>query len=282
LQERRVAPNLARDGFPHATAYTIQPGDTLFSIAQRFNTTVPAIVALNHLADPSLIQSGWVIFIPDPIILGPSIRLDHGSRQSNLVALTFDMGGRVEPALEIVHWLIDNQVPAAIFMTGAMADNPNTDAGREVLRLIDANPGLLGLGNHAYSHTDFRDLTNDQMVSELLTTETSILPHTSVSPRPFFRPPFGGVDARVLNTVGPAGYGYTVMWDVDTIDWLPVADGGPTANQIVQKVVNNAKGGSIVLMHLGGYNTFQALPAIVAGLQARGLAPATIGQLIAQ
>jgi peptidoglycan/xylan/chitin deacetylase (PgdA/CDA1 family) len=72
------------------------------------------------------------------------------------------------------------------------------------------------------------------------------------------------------------------MWDVDTIDWLPVADGGPTANQIVQKVVNNAKGGSIVLMHLGGYNTFQALPAIVAGLQARGLAPATIGQLIAQ
>ena len=48
-------------------------------------------------------------------------------------ALTLDMGGRVGDALAIVDWLVDHEVHATIFMTGAMADNPNTDAGRQVL-----------------------------------------------------------------------------------------------------------------------------------------------------
>lgn len=38
--------------------------------------------------------------------------------------------------------------------------------------------------------------------------------------------------------------------------------GGPSRN----KVVTRADGGSIVLMHLGGFNTLDALPGIVAGL----------------
>ena len=52
---------------------------------------------------------------------------------ANEIALTFDMGGRVGDALAIVDWLVDHDVHATIFMTGAMADNPNTDAGRQVL-----------------------------------------------------------------------------------------------------------------------------------------------------
>ena len=56
------------------------------------------------------------------------------------VALTFDMGGRVGDALAIVDWLIEHDVHATVFMTGAMADNPNTDAGRKVLSIIEAIP----------------------------------------------------------------------------------------------------------------------------------------------
>jgi peptidoglycan/xylan/chitin deacetylase (PgdA/CDA1 family) len=70
------------------------------------------------------------------------------------------------------------------------------------------------------------------------------------------------------------------MWDIDTIDWRPVADGGPTAAQIVTKVVTNARGGSIVLMHLGGYHTFEALPQMVEGLRARGLEPVKLSEML--
>lgn len=208
--------------------------------------------------------------------------ITNGDRGSGLVALTLDMGGRVDPALDIMHWLIDNHVRATIFMTGAMADNQNTGAGREVLRLVDAHPELFELGNHSYSHPDFRELDAAGMKDELDRAAAAMAPYCSQDPAPLFRPPFGGVDARVVAGAAAAGYPYTITWDVDTIDWNPESEGGPTTAQIVQKVLGNARGGSIVLMHLGGYHTFEALPQIVDGLRAKGLGFATVGQLIGE
>ncbi|HET9345581.1 MAG TPA: polysaccharide deacetylase family protein, partial [Candidatus Limnocylindrales bacterium] len=211
-----------------------------------------------------------------------STLIRNGSRATNDVALTFDMGGRVGDALEIVDWLIDHGVHATIFMTGAMAENQNTDAGREVLALVDAHPDLLTLGNHSYTHRDFRNLSQSQIADELRRTEAAIAPYCSQDLRPLFRPPNGGYDADVLAAVGAAGYRYTVTWDVDTIDWRPIRNDppGPTADQIVAKVLGNAQGGSIVLMHLGGYETFDALPRVVEGLRDAGFDLVTLEMLI--
>jgi spore germination protein len=49
---------------PTYQRYTVQPGDTLWRIAQRFGTTVEAIVQLNNISDPSLIFPGQVLLIP--------------------------------------------------------------------------------------------------------------------------------------------------------------------------------------------------------------------------
>lgn len=199
-----------------------------------------------------------------------------------MVALTFDMGGRVGDALAIVNWLVDHETHASIFMTGAMADNVNTDAGRRVLAIIDAHPELLTLGNHSYTHTDFRDLSAVKIRDELRRTEAAIAPWCSQDPHPFFRPPNGGYNASVLAAVGAAGYPYTITWDVDTIDWRPIANDppGPTADQIVAKVLANAQGGTIVLMHLGGYETYAALPRMVDGLLAAGFDLVTLDELL--
>ncbi len=205
---------------------------------------------------------------------------EHGDRSSNLVALTLDMGGRVDPAPEIMAWLVEHHVPATIFMTGAMAENVNTDAGREVLKVVGSHPELFDLGNHSYSHPDFRDLTAAQVADELSRTEAAIARVTSRSPRPFFRPPYGAQNATVVARVAANGYPATIMWDVDTIDWMPESDGGPTTDQMVAKVAAKAQGGSIVLMHLGGYNTLEALPQIVRALRAKGLEPARLSQVV--
>jgi peptidoglycan/xylan/chitin deacetylase (PgdA/CDA1 family) len=148
-----------------------------------------------------------------------------------------------------------------------------------VLALIDAHSDLFDLGNHSYTHPDFRDLTPQQMRDELARTETAVANHATTGMRPWFRPPLGGWNADVVRTVAAGGYSGTIMWDIDTIDWRPEEDGGPTAADIVDKVVSRAQGGSIVLMHLGGYNTFEALPAMLAGLQAKGLEPATLDEM---
>ncbi len=271
---------VGRDGFHGTFTYTVVPGDTLFSIANRYATTVGAIAALNGISDPSKIRVGEYLVIPIPSQpAGPSRLIRNGSRSSGAVALTFDMGGRVEPALDIINWLILHEVPATIFMTGAMAENPNTNAGREVLQLVAAHPELFDLGNHSYGHPDFTTLSDAAIQEEFTSTEAAVAKTVPLAMRPRFRPPFGAYDDRVLREAGEAGYGQTILWDVDTIDWRPESEGGPTGAQIVSKVVNNAQGGSIVLMHLGGYHTLEALPGIVNGLAARGFSFTTISAM---
>lgn len=47
-----------------AGTYTVQPGDTLWSVAARYKTTVGAIVALNGIVNPNVIRVGQVLKIP--------------------------------------------------------------------------------------------------------------------------------------------------------------------------------------------------------------------------
>lgn len=281
-----VAPSIT-GGPPAPTASVSQPVSTPAATAPATATATPrptatpvptATATPRPTPRPTATQSQS----PTPAPTTAASRLiRHGSRSGHQVALTFDMGGRVGDALAIVDWLIEHEVRATIFMTGAMADNRNTDAGRQVLARVEAHPELFTLGNHSYTHRDFRKLTAVQIRDELRRTEAAVAPHSSQDLRPFFRPPNGGYDADVLAAVGAAGYRYTVTWDVDTIDWRPIANDppGPTADQIVTKVLERSRAGSIVLMHLGGYETYEALPRVVAGLRDAGLEPVRLDEL---
>ena len=65
------APAAARAG----GTYTVEPGDTLASIAARFGTTVANLAAVNRLADPNRIEAGQVLRLsgsPAPAPAGPA------------------------------------------------------------------------------------------------------------------------------------------------------------------------------------------------------------------
>ncbi len=48
--------------------YVVQPGDTLFSLARRFGTTVAAIMQANpQITDPNIIFVGQIITIPTAV-----------------------------------------------------------------------------------------------------------------------------------------------------------------------------------------------------------------------
>ena len=47
-----------------AASYIVQPGDTLWQLSRRFNTTVDAIVQANNIPNPNLIYVGQVLEIP--------------------------------------------------------------------------------------------------------------------------------------------------------------------------------------------------------------------------
>jgi LysM repeat protein len=48
-----------------AGSYTVQPNDTLWSIAQQFNTTVDTLVSDNNLSNPDYLPVGMVLQVPD-------------------------------------------------------------------------------------------------------------------------------------------------------------------------------------------------------------------------
>ena len=208
------------------------------------------------------------------------------------MALTLDMGGRLDPAIDILNFLIANGVCATLFPTGAMAQTPQ---GQQVMAIVRAHPELFEIGNHTMHHCNLvsggggsptaAPCTGVNPTAAFVRTEltdaAAILEHFSGQPpAPYWRPPYGVVNQAVRDAAASVGYTKTFLWDIDTIDWKPIADGGPTAQQIAAKVMSKAVDGSIVLMHLGGYETLAALKMMVPGLRDRGFVLTSLSDLL--
>jgi peptidoglycan/xylan/chitin deacetylase (PgdA/CDA1 family) len=312
---------------PGTTTYTVQPGDTLFAIARAWGTSVDQLQAWNAdrypslATDPNRLQAGWILVVagdpnatthasPTPVLTPTSPpaasgcstgnRVPAGEQQTfyripgagRAVALTFDMGGRLEPGVDILNFLVAHGVCATLFPTGAMTDTPQ---GREVMAIVRAHPELFELGNHTMHHCDLVRggggsptpdpcegvIPTAAFIRGELTDAAEILRSQSgQDPAPYWRPPYGSVNDAVRAAAASVGFTKTFMWDVDTIDWKPISEGGPTAQQIATKVITDAGDGSVVLMHLGGYETLNALRIMVPGLRERGLLLTSLSDML--
>lgn len=302
------------------TIYTVLAGDTLASIARQFATSVEQLQAWNAArypslaSDPGTLLVGWQLVVagvagvtPLPTSTSaaspPPVAACHAGNRAAAspravyrsipgagaeVALTFDMGGRLDPALQIMNFLVANKVCATIFPTGAMSQ---TAIGQQVLAIIKAHPELFEVGNHTMHHCDLvrgglgspttapcaGGPPTAAFIRKELTDAAAILKAgTGQDPVPYWRPPYGSYNQAVLNAAASVGYTKTLLWDIDTIDWKPISDGGPNAQQIATKVVGGAVNGSVVLMHLGGYETLDALKLMIPRLRQRGFSLTSI------
>jgi peptidoglycan/xylan/chitin deacetylase (PgdA/CDA1 family) len=312
------------------TEYTVKAGDSLSGIARAFGTTTAQLQAWNTgryptLANnPNVIEPGWLLIVsgdpnvtplptptpppptpkPTPAPSGSGCtannRVAAGSAQTFRtipgagpgVALTFDMGGRMDPAVDIMNFLVANKVCATIFATGVMSQ---TAKGQQVMAIIRDNPQLFEIANHTMFHCDLvrggggspttapcagGPFSAERIRKELSDAEAILSDGTGQNPQPYWRPPYGSLNQAVINAAAAAGYTKTFMWDIDTIDWKPISDGGPTAAQIAAKVINNSVNGSNVLFHLGGFETLDALRLIVPGLRDRGFKLTSLSDLL--
>jgi peptidoglycan/xylan/chitin deacetylase (PgdA/CDA1 family) len=312
-------------GVAAGTSYAVRGGDTLSSIARAWGTTVAQLQEWNANAhpslvtDPSTLEVGWILTValdpgatplptaaptplPTPVSSGcrAGNRVAAGAQQTfttvpnagHGVALTLDMGGRLDPGIDILNLLIASKVCATIFPTGAMTQ---TTEGQQVMAVIRAHPELFEVGNHTMHHCNLVAggggspttapcvgvTPTAEFIRKELTDAAAILEQLSGQrPVPYWRPPYGAVNAGVRDAAASVGYTKTFMWDIDTIDWKPIADGGPTAEQIATKVVGNARDGSIVLMHLGGYETLDALAIMIPALRDRGFLLTSLSDLL--
>ncbi|GEK88934.1 Peptidoglycan/xylan/chitin deacetylase, PgdA/CDA1 family [Alkalibacterium putridalgicola] len=200
----------------------------------------------------------------------PAQSINRGNTTEKVVALTFDDGSDGTNINTILQILSTHNVTATFFLTGSGANN-HPQAIRNI-----SNQGHQ-LGNHSYSHPYFTQISAAETVSQLQRAEDTIRQITGKSTKPIFRPPYGDYNSTVLQRVGDAGYPYSIMWTIDTIDWT-----GNSSSDIVSRVMNRIVPGAIVLMHTGAgaSGTPGALPTMITRLKSTGYRFVTINQLL--
>jgi peptidoglycan-N-acetylglucosamine deacetylase len=186
------------------------------------------------------------------------------------VALTFDVEhpdrpvGRPGVEDDLLSLLERRGVRATFFLQG---------------RWVEAHPDLAAriagaghiVGSHSYFHARMPLLTDEGLRADIVQADRAVRQATGVSPRPWFRCPWGhGVrDPRVVMALRRQRY-RPVGWDVVAEDWEP----GRTAADLVRDVVGGVRAagdGAVVLLHAWPASTLEALPGILDGLASADL-----------
>ena len=190
----------------------------------------------------------------------------QGAGNAHQVAITFDDGPDPEWTPKILDILKANNVKAAFFLVGV-----NAEQYPGLVRRIVAEGHEIG--NHTYYHPNLAlcwpehirvELNATQLLIETITGRTTTL----------FRPPYAAdtsptrlSELMPLQIAQDLGY-LNVLENIDPQDWAK-----PGADLILQRVKQQRRDGSIILLHDAGGDrsqTVAALPRILDYLHTRG------------
>jgi peptidoglycan/xylan/chitin deacetylase (PgdA/CDA1 family) len=183
------------------------------------------------------------------------------------MALTFDCGASGAPTPAILQALREARVRVTFFITGQWATT-NPDLTRQIAAEHE-------IANHSWTHRDFRDLSDQEIRTEMERTDAAIGYIAGVSTKPFWRAPFGSRDARILSATREAGWPYHIFWSADSGDWLSIP-----ASQVRTNVTRAAGNGAIIVQHCGSVQTAAVLPDILRDLANMGLQVVTLSELL--
>ncbi|MCP8995137.1 polysaccharide deacetylase family protein [Rothia sp. P3C3.S176] len=131
--------------------------------------------------------------------------------------------------------------------------------------------GQLQIANHTYSHAALTSLTDEQIVQELTRNDEEIRQLFGVSSKPYFRPPYGYYDARVLEAAASCGFTRPVLWYGSLADSSDISSA-----EVYAYAEKYALAQHIVIGHLNYRGVVSELDHIRALLDQRGLTTVTI------
>jgi peptidoglycan-N-acetylglucosamine deacetylase len=189
----------------------------------------PAKHETNSLADPDK----------------PMFYVDDGAKA---IALTIDDGPNAIYTPQVLQLLAKYRVTAMFSMIGTEVDalpgvaKEVADAGHEI-------------ANHTWRHLDLGTMAASAVTSEMDQATDAIHTATGIVPSRF-RAPYGVWSATVLRHCAQTGM-TPIDWSVDPRDWAR-----PGVSAIVNNIMHNTSGGSIILEHDGGGNRAETVAAL--------------------
>ncbi|MBV6717023.1 polysaccharide deacetylase family protein [Paenibacillus chitinolyticus] len=189
-----------------------------------------------------------------------------------VIALTFDDGPDPVQTVQILDELKKYGAKATFFVVGKRAERFPELIKREAAEGHE-------IGNHTYSHPFLTNNRSTESIrSEIAATQKVIKSINGTAPV-LFRPPGGYYHERLVHVSLAEGcLPILWSWHQDTEDWK-----APGVNRVVNKVLNNAREGDIVLFHdhvLGSMNTVDAIRKILPELSKRGYHFVTVSELL--
>ncbi len=182
------------------------------------------------------------------------------------VALTFDAAWGSDKTAKIVSTLQENGVSGTFFLVGFWVEQ-NADK----VKLID-DAGF-DIGTHSNTHPKMSTLSSEQVKNEL-TKSMELITNITGKEVKFFRAPFGDYNDNLISIAGSLGL-KTIQWDVDSLDWK-----GLSAEEILTRIKNSVKNGSIILCHNNSDHILEALPLIISYLKSEGYSMVKISDLV--
>ncbi|GAC1360615.1 MAG: hypothetical protein NVS2B12_34190 [Ktedonobacteraceae bacterium] len=269
--ESRNVPNSGATATPH-----VDPTPTLIPTVKVVEETpIPVVVQRSTLAAP-ISPFPWDVRQQVGVLQAHDRFFFSGNPDRQEIALTFDDGPDPPYTSEILAILKQYNVKASFFCVGHhVAEHPEL-----VKQELDEGHTV---AIHSWDHIHLPNYSAATVQQQMDDTAAILKKTTGVQPA-FFRPPFGSYNTIVLAHANKMGL-TTFLWNDVASDWLQ-----PGASVISSRVINAARSGSIVLLHDGDgdhYNaiasreqTVQALPTIITTLQARGYRFVTLDQMM--
>ncbi len=180
-----------------------------------------------------------------------------------MIALTFDDGPFPTVTDRVLETLKKNNAVATFFLVGYNIDYyPDTckkiyDYGFEI-------------GNHTNGHKQLTKLSIDEAMQEI-DYVTNALNELIPIGETLIRPPYGDYNDKLRENVKAP----LICWSIDSEDWK-----SRDSEKIVEKVLDEAKDGAIVLMHDIYECTADAVEIIVPKLLERGYRLVTVSELL--
>ena len=181
------------------------------------------------------------------------------------IALTFDDGPSKTNTKIVLDALEKHKAKATFMVVGQ-----NVNKGTADLLKREVELGC-EIGNHSYSHANFKKISQKKIKSELKKTDDAVKKYTGSKPT-VIRTPYGASSKSVLKCFDRPN----IFWSVDTLDWKY-----RDTDRLVKYVSKNAKDGGIVLMHDIHKSTAKAVDRILKSLEKQGFETVTVTELSA-
>jgi len=194
-----------------------------------------------------------------------------GNSDNKTIALTFDDGPHPQYTPQVLSVLKRYNITASFFWLGNCVNR-----FPDIAKRVSEQGQWIGL--HGYEHDSFPLLSPTQLKQSLEKTQIAIYNACNLPPEQVrdVRPPNGFFTPGTLQLFQQWNY-RAVMWSVVPEDWVH-----PGVNVVVNRVMNQVKNGSLIVLHdgyFGGKDVAETINILIPQLLQKGYKFVTIDSL---